>query len=409
MGAVHLAASYDRCRRAVIGALATGACDPPERRRLRFGVDQALIVDALLAFALFLITSNNATDGREPPDVVPLAALLSTAPLVLRHQWPLVAWRALLAGTLFAVLTVPDHRPEAAWGPGIALVLCLYTVAVRSDAETTFGVWLVMVAMAFPLTWAWSPTVIAWFAASVSLLLGYNVRARRQAQHSLAAEEARSAEEKAKRGVLEERARIARELHDVVAHHMSVIAIQAEAAPYLARDLPEPITAAFAEIRGTALDALRETRRMLGVLRSEDETGETAPQPDLSVLDELVATARGTGLRVDVDVSGERGQPSPAVGLSAYRIIQEALSNAMRHAPGAAVRVELAYLDDALRIRVLNGPPEGRPAFPDGDGGGHGLVGMRERTSMLGGELSAAPTPEGGFAVMATLPWGGSA
>ncbi|MEO3785906.1 sensor histidine kinase [Actinocorallia sp. B10E7] len=400
-----LTAPYDRCRRAVLGALVTGTCDPPERRRLRFGVDQALIFDALLAFALFLITRNNAPNGRDLPDIVPLAALLSTAPLVLRHQWPLVAWRAVLAGTLFAVVTVPDHRPEAAWGPGIALVLCLYTAAVRSEAETTLGVWLVMMAVAFPITRAGSPTVIVWFVSSVALLLGYNVRARRQAQRSLAVEEARSAEEKAKRGVLEERARIARELHDVVAHHMSVIAIQAEAAPYLARDLPEPVAAAFAEIRGTALDALRETRRMLGVLRSEGETGETAPQPDLSALDDLVATARGTGLRVDVSLFGERRQPSPAVGLSAYRIIQEALSNAMRHAPGAAVRVELAYLDDALRIRVLNGPPEGPPAFPAEDGG-HGLVGMRERTAMLDGELSAAPTPEGGFAVMATLPWG---
>jgi signal transduction histidine kinase len=202
--------------------------------------------------------------------------------------------------------------------------------------------------------------------------------------------------------VLEERTRIARELHDVVAHHMSVIAIQAEAAPYRVPDPPKELTSSLADIRANALQALDELRRVLGVLRAERDGDQAAPQPTLDRLGELVAGVRGAGLAVQTVVSGAP-RPLPAgVEVSAYRIVQEALSNAMRHAPGSEVRVEIAYAPTALRLCIVNGPP--RAAASTLPGLGQGLLGMRERAAMLGGELTAAPTSGGGYTVTAVLP-----
>jgi signal transduction histidine kinase len=284
-------------------------------------------------------------------------------------------------------------------GGVVAALLCLYSVAVRSPREVTLGVGLLSLAGVWILD---RPSAfVASVMILVPLLLGYMVRQRRTAQEQLAEQERRHQDAEA---VLTERQRIARELHDVVAHHMSMIAIQAEAAPYTVPEIPDKIRNDLAEIRTTALAALTELRRILGVLRSEEADGETAPQPGLDRLDELVANARGTGLIVEAVVTGEPATLPSGVGLSAFRIVQEALSNAMRHAPGSQVRVEVGYGRAELNLRVRNGPPPGgtqRTAVP---GTGHGLVGMRERVGMLGGELTAGPTPEGGFAVTVALP-----
>jgi signal transduction histidine kinase len=186
---------------------------------------------------------------------------------------------------------------------------------------------------------------------------------------------------------------------------MSVIAIQAEAAPYRVETPPPELAESFAKIRGNALDGLNELRRILGVLRAEDATGETAPQPGFDRLDELVDAAVAGGLSVSVKTVGQRRAVPPGVELAAFRILQEALSNAMRHAPGAAVRVEMRYDADGLRLIVVNGP--GRHVSPDdrpSAGSGHGLVGMRERVTMTGGELRVEPTADGGYAVNARLP-----
>jgi signal transduction histidine kinase len=193
----------------------------------------------------------------------------------------------------------------------------------------------------------------------------------------------------------------ARELHDVVAHHMSVIAIQAEAAPYKSADPPAELLESFGEIRATALTGLGELRRLLGVLRTGGP--DTAPQPGLADLDALLDSARGGGLTVSATIGGEPVPLPDGVDLSAYRIAQEALSNAMRHAPGSRVSVRVAYLGDCLVLEVRNdrGPPS---AGPRADGGGHGIIGMRERAAMLGGSLQAGPSGDGGFLVTAILP-----
>jgi len=194
----------------------------------------------------------------------------------------------------------------------------------------------------------------------------------------------------------------------VVAHHMSVIAIQAEAAPYKTADPPPELVESFGEIRASALAGLTELRRVLGVLRTGGQ--DTTPQPGLADLDALLDSARSGGVSVTVTCSGNPVTLPEGVDLSAYRIVQEALSNAMRHAPGSHVRLHLAYRPDGLALEISNDAPasNGAPVLvPSGTraaGGGHGLVGMRERATMLGGSLDAGATGDGGFRVAAVLP-----
>ncbi|MEU8525144.1 MULTISPECIES: sensor histidine kinase [Streptomyces] len=250
-------------------------------------------------------------------------------------------------------------------------------------------------------------------AFAVVVLVGASMRGRRVAGVRLVEQEVLTAEERTRRTILEERSRIARELHDVVAHHMSVISIQAQVAPHLVEDPPEELRENLAAIRRNAVDALTELRRVLGVLRAEEANGtaEAAPQaplPTLDRLDALLDNARAAGLDVTSEVVGERRAATPGVELSAYRIVQEALSNALRHAPGGTARVELSYSAPGLRVRVTNtAGTQGsrvRKGAGVGAGAGHGLLGMRERTAMLGGELATGPTPDGGYEVSAFLP-----
>jgi signal transduction histidine kinase len=250
-------------------------------------------------------------------------------------------------------------------------------------------------------------TASAIFLAAVSILLGVVVRVRGSGVRRLEEQERRHSGERA---LLEERQRIARELHDVVAHHMSVIAIQAEAAPYKAADPPPELVESFGEIRASALAGLAELRRVLGVLRTDGR--DTAPQPGLADLDALLDSARSGGVSVTVTRTGNPVTLPEGVDLSAYRIVQEALSNAMRHAPGSHVWLHLAYCPDSLVLEIRNDAqgPAGSTApvlVASGAravGGGHGLVGMRERATMLGGSLEAGPREDGGFQVTATLP-----
>ena len=248
---------------------------------------------------------------------------------------------------------------------------------------------------------------------------GIAVRARREARTRTAAGEA-LADTMLAHTARGERARIARELHDVVAHHISMVAVQAETARLTTPGLPAAGAHRFAEIGDTARAGLTEMRRLLGVLREDAEdagaiVADRHPLPGLPQLTELVDAARdASGAGIRLIVSGPVTEFDPGVELAAYRIVQEALTNARRHAPSAAVDVELRYADDALRLRVRdNGPgPEGAPETPgtesytpaDLAGGGHGLLGMRERTLAAGGTLWTGPAPGGGFLVEAVLP-----
>jgi signal transduction histidine kinase len=231
--------------------------------------------------------------------------------------------------------------------------------------------------------------------------LGNIIYRRRHTRELVAEHEELTELERAKRAVLEERARIAREMHDVVAHHMSMIAVRAETAPYRVTDLPESAQQELATIATAARAALTDMRRLLGVLRAEDGEAPTEPQPGLTDLGDLVETARAAGVDVTLTTDGLDGAPE-TVGLAAYRIVQEALANAARHAPGHPVTIDARGFPDRLELAVRN--KRTGPATP---GGGHGLIGMRERAALLGGELTAEPDgPE--FVVRATLPFGQS-
>jgi signal transduction histidine kinase len=394
-------------RRQIAAVFTAGVTQPPAPRPrwLRRGrVDLVAVVDVIIALICFAATASKL-DNQHPPHVSPGVSLLISlalcAPLAARTWLPLTAFCASalglfwIGGAFSAVGVLP--------GPVLVYILCLYAVAVRCEAWVVVAAGVVTV-LGGMLIYG-QPLTEAMLTAAVPILVGVVVRTRRGSTEQLAVQERRHEGERA---LLEERQRIARELHDVVAHHMSVIAIQAEAGPYKVQDPPKELVESFAEIRASALSGLKELRRVLGVLRSDSP--ETAPQPGLDDLEELLESARSAGVTVTAGVSGT-ARPLPAgVDLSAYRIIQEALSNVMRHAPGAAVQVKLYYGDAALVVEVRNDHcPPGTPVPGDqdrvpGEGGGHGIIGMRERATMLGGHLQAGPTEKGEFLVTAALP-----
>lgn len=212
-------------------------------------------------------------------------------------------------------------------------------------------------------------------------------------------------DEKARLAVDAERGRIARELHDVVAHGISLIAVQAGAGRHALGDDPIRARAAFGAIEQTARQALEEMRRMLGLLRDPSEPVSASPLPGIDDLDNLVDQARATGLAVDFEVTGEPTSLPPGVGLTAFRVVQEGLTNVRKHAPGAAASVTVRYAPAALDVIVTDPGPVGQQEPGSaGDGGGQGLAGMRERVALYGGRLEAGPRAGGGFSVAASLP-----
>ena len=380
----------------------TAPAAPRPRWLMRGRVDLVWVADVVVALISFAATNSKLTNEHHySPGITLLISLALCAPLAARNYLPLTAWSAsAVAMFLFGGGTTPNGLVPAGV---LVYVLCLYAVAVRCEAWVVSTV-AVVTAVGAIYVEGYPPTT-AILVAAVPALAGVVVRTRRGNREQLAVQERRHEGERA---LLEERQRIARELHDVVAHHMSVIAIQAEAAPYKTPDPPKELVESFAEIRASALSGLNELRRVLGVLRSD--APDTAPQPGLGDLDGLLESARSAGVTVTAGISGTPRPLPDGVDLSAYRIIQEALSNAMRHAPGAAVQVKLYYGDAALVVEVRNDhcPPETRvPGEQDGvpgEGGGHGIIGMRERATMLGGHLQAGPTEKGEFLVTAALP-----
>ncbi|MEO3785101.1 sensor histidine kinase [Actinocorallia sp. B10E7] len=335
-----------------------------------------------------------------------LLGLLQGLPLLAAPYLPLAAWRIMAAGLLLAEVALGHHGDFMPWPVTslLGLLVVLALVAAVSPRLVTKGVSvltisiLAVVPILFNGLEPWFGLILTALAA-LALIFGDAVGGRRWAEMSLAEQAELRRQDLARQAVLEERSRIARELHDVVAHHMSVIALQAEAAPYKIPELPEAARATFALLRDEARAALTETRRVVGLLRADDEAAERVPQPGMDRLPELVASH--DGLRVTLTVVGAVRTLPEGLDLSAYRIIQEALSNAARYAPGSAVSVEVRYDGDRLRLAVRDDGPRGEP---DTSNGGHGLVGMRERVTMLGGVLTAGEDGEG-WAVVAELPY----
>ncbi|MEU3408307.1 histidine kinase [Streptomyces sp. NPDC006670] len=360
-----------------------------------------------VAFFVFLL-GNTAGFGGVPPVEALVIGVLAAAPVLMTLVRPVGAFWASLAVT--AVLSVVHDRIMVwPWAPAtfIGHLAVMAFVAMRTPPRVAGWMWFVTLVFgtALPVlvgaAGSVQPAPMA--VASAVLLLAVTVRnTRRAARQEVTAQQEVTAVERDRRTLLEERTTIARELHDVVAHHMSVVAIQAEAAPYRVKNPPPELEAAFATIRENAVAALTELRRVLGVVRSADYEAPEAPQPTLASLEGLLANVREAGLSVEKTVTGAVRELPQGVELSAYRIVQEALSNSLRHAPGASAGVELSYVLGGLGIRVVNGPAVGD--VPPSPGAGHGITGMRERVAMLEGEMTAGRSAGGGYEVAVFLP-----
>jgi signal transduction histidine kinase len=329
--------------------------------------------------------------------------VLLLVPLVWRLSHPLAACVAVVAGLV--AFSVARGSPE-----GLELIVPLavvsYSVAAHSDRRGALAGLAVLVAgytiYALEDTNVTAGTVgDLWAAAFFGVamlalwLLGVFVRSRRDA--ALLAARAAELERESELAVSEERARMARELHDIVSHNLSVVVLQAAGARASGAS-----GTTLEKIERSGREALVEMRRLLGVLREDGGGTELAPQPGLGRLDELIESVRSAGLRVELAVDDGCGALPPAVELCAYRIVQEALTNALKHAGDATARVAIRREGDSVAVEVVDdGRGNGAASHT---GGGHGLVGMRERVALFGGELHAGSRPEGGFVVRACLP-----
>jgi signal transduction histidine kinase len=396
--------------RAVAGADYPGVRLTALARRPRLAI-LALPVAVLILVSLGVATAQYLIDNRDIAGELAWAlAVLTLAPLTVLASRPLLAWRLAFVALLFGTLSWSPGDESLPWSPVQILVTIavLLVVATRADGPVVawIGVLTAWAAVLFILDDAAGVVLLIGFL----LVVGQTVRRIGLVEGALAQQTEVSEREQARRAVLEERARIARELHDVVAHHMSMLAVRAETAPYRLPDVPAPVRAEFGALAQAARDGLTDLRRLLGVLRSDGTAPELAPQPDLAAVTDLVDAARRAGMDIHylAPPAGTERRPPDAVALAGYRIVQEALANATRHAPGAPVTVQVWPGARDLAVRVHNGPSPGAPPpEPPTDGGGHGVTGMRERAELLGGDFSAEPTDDGGFSVVATLPYEG--
>jgi len=340
--------------------------------------------------------------------------LAGTLPLVARRCYTVTVCAVVAVAEALFLVTGPLPSP----GSGLGLAVALYTLASRTDRRVSLriaglsaGVNALVLLVGVALGRAASVIELFGVTALVvgSWSLGENVRTRR-AYLAQVEERARrleaEREENVRRAAQDERARIARELHDVVAHHVSAIAVQASVGAAIAARQPERAREALTFIQETSRQALAEMRALLNVLHNGEEVAAArAPQPSLAQVAQLVGQSRAAGLSVTLKVEGAVRPLPEALDLSAYRIVQEALTNSLKHAGPSQACVRVRYAPDALELEISD---TGRGAAPPArvDGAGRGLIGMRERVALFGGALDAGPASNHGFRVRARLPLG---
>jgi signal transduction histidine kinase len=382
-----------------------------------------LVVDVLIAIGLLifgvLTGLHNQDDAplRDPSAFSMLLNLVGTLPLILRRRYPVPVFAVIWSVTiLHSFMGYPEG------GPVIATLFALYAVAAHGPSRRA-GVICLVCALVGTTSLIWTPDdpagigdiLTIYTLLNASFVFGDNMRIRRayiNAVEDRAERLERERDVESQRAVLEERARIARELHDVVAHSMSVMVVQAGAARRTLDRDPDKAAEAVGHIESTGRAALEEMRRLVSVLRaSTNGNGDTEaprlPQPQPGDLGKLIHGCRDAGLYVTLNIQGDQRPLPPGLGLVVYRIVQEALTNTIRHAATSDAAVCLDYRPDAIAVTVTD---DGRgAAAPKGSEPGHGLAGMRERVVLYGGELSAGPNPGGGFQVVAELPLEGAA
>ncbi|MDL5202834.1 histidine kinase [Streptomyces sp. ALI-76-A] len=380
---------------------------PARMREYALWTPHAVVVAAAL---LATLIAGTTAEGSGDDFGTVFSAFLALTPVLLTLLRPVGAFWLSLAATPLSAL-FGDQWDDWPWRAGsFACHLAVMTVvALRTRPRVAGWMWALTAAYGLIMETTdgshYASNTAPMLVFSALVLLAVTVwHIRRAAQQEVTAQQTVTEHERSRRTLLEERTTIARELHDVVAHHMSVVAIQAEAAPYRVENPPPELERAFVTIRENAVAALTELRRVLGVVRAEDYEAPDAPQPTLADLDALLANVADAGLSVDKTVTGAVRELPQGVELSAYRIVQEALSNTLRHAPGASARVEIGYVLGGLGLRIVNGPPPQPSLVKPSPGAGHGITGMRERVSMLNGEMTAGAAEDGGYEVAVFLP-----
>ena len=364
------------------------------------------VADGVLALALLVPTASSAVgDGETARDpwwlVVPLV-LLTVLPIAVRRYWPLQVFVVMLASAV--VLDLAWHT-----FPAVGPIVGLYTVATQCERRRAVAAGAIAaVGIAVALIGERPSNLLAGIAAyalfAAAWILGDNLRVRRAYLSELeerAARLEREREQNARRAVADEQARIARELHDVIAHNVSVMVVQAAAAGEVFDTQPKRAREALSSIETTGREALAELRRLLGAVDSSRTPSQLAPQPGLDRLESLIEGVRSAGLRAELTVHGARRDLPAGIDLAAYRVVQEALTNTLKHARAGRVAVAVEYGVDALSVDVSD---DGVGAAAAADELGRGIIGMRERVALYGGDLSVRSDPAGGFRVSARFP-----
>jgi signal transduction histidine kinase len=389
-----------------MSALIEGSGAGRDARRRELLADSALAVGLAAFVTLGTFYASQNQPARRPADVGTVALIVIAAgALAARRRFP-VAVLVVVFGAILAYQVIGFAN-----GPIWLTLILAYVTAVLRGHRVAAGVVAVVGFLFFP--WvdyllrdgrAPSLIAIAGLAAWLIVLLGGAefIRIRRERM----AEAARIREEETLRRASEERLRIARELHDALGHHLSLINVQSGVALHLNADLPEQMRTSLVAIREASKEGLTELRSVLDILRQEGERAPRSPTSTLARLDDLVSQAAAAGLEVRAEIDGDVRMLPFGVDVAAYRVVQEALTNVTRHARGASATVRISYGDRELTVQVDD---DGQGSRADGAAGaGTGIVGMRERVGALGGELQAGPRPDGGFQVRARLPLGGA-
>jgi len=381
-------------------------------RGLSPAAGDALLAAAAAGLAQLEVWTASNPDG--PRLVLALMGLAVTLPIAWRRRAPLTVLVVVTGAELVGSATSELFR--TATFPGPPVIVAIYSAGRHLAGRRAVLAGLVAAVIVGRVAFEEGPATVADAVGNVlfgvilvgiPFAAGRAVRARHlsasAAETRALAAESRSAQ-RAREAAAEERARIARELHDVVGHSLSVIVVQAGVERKLVGARGGSTHETLETIERTARGALVEMRRLLGMLRRDDEEIALAPQPSLAEIDYIVGQVRAAGLPVEVEIRGAPVELPPGVDLSAYRIVQEALTNALKHAGPARARVRITYEPDAVMLEVED---DGYGSAAAADRGGHGLVGMRERVSLFGGSLRAGEGDEGGYAVRARLPLGG--
>jgi signal transduction histidine kinase len=376
------------------------------------------VLDATVAVLLLVVTviplaTRSLVAGQRPSDIwAYLLAVALCVPFVFHRRFPVAAITvACCALVLYAVGRYNAY-------PGLPIFVLVAGVSLHSTRRRALlaaglaavalsvAVWLQPERVATASTW-----VASLLAVAVAWLWGENLRNRR-ARWAAMEERARrleaEREERDRQAVTDERLRIARELHDVVAHSMSVIAVQSGVANHVIDSRPAQARQALATIEATSRSALVELRRLLGVLRQgDDPVASLEPNPGMAEIGRLADQIRSAGVEVELKIEGEPGELPPGVDLSAFRIAQEGLTNVLKHGGGVA-RVLVRYSPGAVAVEIADDGRAGTDGAP-AEGTGHGLIGMRERVAVFGGQLTAGPVPGGGYRMAARLPYAAAA